>query len=660
MTSEPTVAPYGTWQSPISAASVAAGSVRLDEPRIDGDRVLWLESRPSDGGRTVVVERQREGTVRDLTPDGFNVRSRVHEYGGGAYLISGEALFFSNWSDQRIYRQDPGNRPVPITPEPPVPAAWRYADGRLTPDGRSIVCVRERHESGETINELVQVPTDGATDPRILVGGHDFFSSPRISRDGTRLAWLSWDHPNMPWDGTELWSAELLPDCTLGTRRKVCGGSAESIVQPEWGPDGSLYWLSDQTGFWNLYRDNEPLAPVDADCAGPAWMLGRTYFGFLDAGRIAMTITESGFDHVIILNSDGSHIRLDLPLGTHRGRLATDGKSTIVVISGSPSSLDAVREINTVTGEIKPLVSAGSLDPAYISAAQPIRFPTDDGPAHAFFYPPANADFEGPDTELPPLVVFSHGGPTGATRPDLDPTIQFFTSRGIAVVDVNYGGSTGYGRGYRQRLRGTWGIVDTRDCIAAARHLVSEGLVDGDRMAIRGASAGGFTTLSALTFHDVFQVGASYYGVGDLEALARDTHKFEAMYLDSLIGPYPRYAGAYRQRSPIHFTERLSCPVILFQGLEDQVVRPAQAEAMVAALKERGIPYAYVTFRGEQHGFRQAEHIAQALNDELSFYGQALGFTPRDIPLLLRQNVTTTPSRTRIGGWRGPRSWLRS
>ncbi|NOY56716.1 MAG: S9 family peptidase [Actinobacteria bacterium] len=660
MTPERTVAPYGAWKSPISAASVAAGSVHLDAPLIDGARVLWLASRPSDGGRTVVVARQGNGTVRDLTPEGFNVRTRVHEYGGGAYLISGEALFFSNWDDQRLYRQDPGDPPVPITPNPPTPAAWRYADGRPTPDGRWIVCIRERHESGEVVNELVRIPTDGSSDPQILVGGHDFFSSPRINGDGTRIVWLSWDHPNMPWDGTELWTAELLPDARLGTRRKVCGGISESIVQPEWGPDGSLYWLSDQTGYWNLYRDNQPLAPVDADCAGPAWTLGQTYFGFLDAQRIAMTITESGFDHVVLLRPDGSHTRLDLPAGTHRGRLVTDGKDTIVVISGSSSSLDTVRKIDATTGETELLTSAGSLDPAYVSVAQPIKFITDDGPAHAFFYPPANADFEGPDGELPPLVVFSHGGPTGAARPDLNPTIQFFTSRGMAIVDVNYGGSTGYGRAYRQRLRGTWGIVDTRDCAAAARHLVSKGLVDGDRMAIRGASAGGFTTLSALTFHDMFQVGASYYGVADLEALARDTHKFEARYLDTLIGPYPRYAGIYRQRSPIHFTDRLSCPIILFQGLEDQVVPPAQAEAMVAALKKRGIPYAYVTFRGEQHGFRQAKHIAQALNDEISFYGQALGFTPTDIPLLLRQNVTTNPPQKRSGRWRGQRAWPRS
>jgi dipeptidyl aminopeptidase/acylaminoacyl peptidase len=621
--SQPTIAPFGSWTSPLSAEMVAAGAVGLSEPRVHDGRIFWLEARPEDAGRVVLVV-SRDGHINDVTPKGLSVRTRVHEYGGGSYLVAHDAVFFSNWDDQRLYRQEPDGEPVPVTPAPPGPASIRYADGVMTPDG--IVCVRERHESDTVINELVLISVDPPSEPATLVAGHDFFSSPRISADGSKMAWLSWNHPNMPWDGTELWTADV-GDERLNARRKVAGGLNESIVQPEWGPDGSLYWLSDRTGYWNLYRDNEPIVPVEADCAGPAWTFALRYYGFLSGGRIALTVTEHGYDRIVVVDTDGARSLIRLPAGTHRGRFTTDNENTIVVVSGSPSSLDTVRRIDVSTGAFEVVKSAGALDEAFVSPAQPIKFPTDDGPAHAFFYRPRNANFEGPDDELPPLVVFSHGGPTSAARPDLDPEIQFFTSRGLAVVDVNYGGSTGYGRRYRQRLRGTWGIVDARDCIAAARFLASRKLVDGHRMAIRGGSAGGFTTLAALTFHDVFRVGASYYGVGDLEMLARDTHKFESRYLDYLVGPYPQLAGLYRQRSPIHFTDRLSCPVILFQGLEDEVVPPAQASAMAEALKARGIPYSLVTFPEEQHGFRQAEHIAQALDDELTFYGVALGFT---------------------------------
>jgi dipeptidyl aminopeptidase/acylaminoacyl peptidase len=643
---EPTIAPFGSWTSPFSADMAAAGSVRLEAPTILGDRVYWLEARPQEDGRVVLVLHEN-GATRDVTPEQFSVRTGVHEYGGGSYLISDDTVYFSNWSDQRLYRQDLGGEPVPITPEAPVPGSWRYADGTLFQGG--IVCVRERHETGGVINELVLI--DGTSDPVVLVGGHDFFSSPRMSPDGASLIWLTWDHPNMPWDGCELWSAEYLGGGELGPRRRLAGNPNESIVQPEWGPDGSLYWFSDRSGYWNLYRDNRPIAPMDADCAGPAWRFGSTYFGPLSDGRVLLTVTREGFDRLVVVDSGGDQSALPTPPGTHRGNLATDGDHTAVAISGSASTRGAVLKIDVTTGVIETLRSVGSFDSAYVSRAQPITFPSDDGPTHAFFYAPHNPDFQGPKDELPPLVVFSHGGPTSASRPDLDPEIQFFTSRGLAVVDVNYGGSTGYGRRYRQRLRGTWGIVDARDCIAAAKHLASRRLVDGDRMAIRGGSAGGFTALTALTFHNVFQVGASYYGVADLEAMASDTHKFESRYLDYLIGPYTEMAGIYRQRSPINFADRLSCPVILFQGLDDRVVPPSQALALVQALKDHGIPYVYVPFMGEQHGFRQAKNIASALTQELSFYGQALDFVPKDVPLLLRQNVTTLDPKRR-----GPRS----
>jgi dipeptidyl aminopeptidase/acylaminoacyl peptidase len=617
----PATAPYGTWTSPFSAELVAAGSVRFGTPRIDEGRVFWLEDRPREKGRVVLTEYE-SGSLRDVTPEGFSIRTRVHEYGGGAYLVSDGVVYFSNWSDQRLYRQNLGGDPVPITPEPPSTGSWRYADGIVVPDG--IVCVRERHEDDEVVNELVYV-ADGT--PTIAVGGHDFFAAPRLSPDGSTLAWLCWNHPNMPWDGCELWTADYLGGGSLGPHRRIAGGTSESIIQPEWGPDGALYWLSDRSGYWNLYRDHQPVAPMDADCAGPAWTFGGRYFGFLADG-IVLTINEDGFERLVVVDSDGNQSAVNIPAGSHRGNVVTDGDHAIVVVSGWPSERGAVRKVDTTTGSVETLQSAGNLDATYVSQPQPITFPSDEGPSHAFFYPPHNPDFAAEEDELPPLIVFSHGGPTSAAQPSLDPQIQYFTSRGLAVVDVNYGGSSGYGRRYRQRLSGTWGIVDVLDCIGAARSLAARGLVDGSRLAIRGGSAGGFTTLAALTFHDVFQVGASYFGVGDLEALARDTHKFESRYLDRLIGPYPEAADLYRQRSPINFVDRLSCPIILFQGLEDEVVPPSQALAMVAALEARGISHAYVPFAGEQHGFRQAESIARALTEELSFYGRVLGFTP--------------------------------
>jgi dipeptidyl aminopeptidase/acylaminoacyl peptidase len=641
----PTVAPYGSWTSPFSADLAAAGSLRIEAPRVDGDRTFWLEARPEDQGRVVLVVSE-DGAARDVTPEGFSVRTRVHEYGGGAYLVDDGAVYFSNLADQRLYRQELDGEPVPITPEPPSVASWRYADGTKFEGG--IICVRERHEANAVINELVLI--DGSSDPMIIVGGHDFFSSPRLSPDGSSLVWLTWDHPNMPWDGCELWQADYLGG-GLGPRRKLAGGLNESVVQPEWSPDGSLYWFSDRTGYWNLYKDRQAVAPMEADCAGPAWTFGGQYFGFLSDGRLVLTVTDNGFQRLLLLDPDGTRSDIPIPAGTHRGRLTTDGDHKVTVVSGSASTRDVVRVIDVDTGDAEVLQSAGGFDPAYVSSAQAITFPSDDGPTHAFFYAPFNPDFAGPDNELPPLVVFTHGGPTSASRPDLDPEIQFFTSRGLAVVDVNYGGSSGYGRRYRQRLRGTWGIVDARDCITAARYLASRKLIDGSRLAIRGGSAGGFTTLTVLTFHDDFQVGASYYGVADLEALARDTHKFESRYLDYLVGPFPEAAGLYHQRSPVNFTERLSCPIILFQGLDDHVVPPSQALALVDALKERGLPYEYVPFMGEQHGFRQAKNIALALAHEMSFYGQALGFTPKDLPLLLRQNVTSLDPKRR-----GPRS----
>jgi dipeptidyl aminopeptidase/acylaminoacyl peptidase len=612
--------------------------VGLDEPHPSDQAIYWLEQRPAEDGRYVVVRRTHDGETSDAIPKGFNARTRVHEYGGGAYLVDGETVFFSNFRDQRVYRHDANETPRPITPEPAKAAALRYADGCVTPEGRFIVCVRESHERDEVLNELVAFPTDCSAPPWVLTSGHDFYSFPRISPDGGTLAWTSWDHPRMPWDGTELWVAELSAQGALGEPELVAGGAAESVFAPDWSPDGRLHFVSDRTGWWNLYRrdgdDHRSLAPMEAEFGVAQWLFGRSTYAFLPDGRIACAYESNGTWRLGLLQPDAgviedvraSYLPFGLPSVRSRG-------TRLTFVGASPTQPPAVVSLDVETGAFEVLASSleREIDRSYISVPRSVEFPTDGGvSAHALFYPPANADFDPPPDERPPLLVVSHGGPTGAAESALDPEIQFWTSRGFAVADVNYGGSTGYGRAYRERLRGRWGEVDTADCLNAARHLAQVGEVDSARLAIRGGSAGGYTTLCALAFHDLFAVGASYYGVADAELLAKDTHKFESRYLDALIGPYPEAAELYRARSPIHAADRLSCPVILFQGLEDEVVPPSQADVMVAALERNRIPYAYLAFEGEQHGFRRAETIRTTLESELYFYSRILRFEPAD------------------------------
>ncbi len=633
------VAPYGSWRSPISAELVAAGGVALEEVKVAGDAVRWLEGRPLEGGRRVVcgVAPGGGGEPEDLTPEGFNVRTRVHEYGGGSWAVHGDILFFANFDDQRLYRQDPGSPPRPITPEPPTLAAHRYADAAITPDGRVLVCVRERHEADGVINELVTLPADGSEPPAVLAGGRDFYASPRLSPDGRRLAWLEWDHPNMPWDGTELKVAELSGGVPVGESRREAGGPDESIFQPEWSPGGTLHFVSDRSGWWNLYRIQdgqvEALAPMQEEFGHPQWVFGLARYAFLPGGRIACIHGLGPLQRLGVLDPDGHLADLDLPFTAFYPPQLRAVGDRLACVAGSPTRDAAVVLIDPAGGQVEVLRQSGDqeLDPGYLSVPRQIEFPTEGGQtAYALYYPPANRDFTGPDGERPPLLVTSHGGPTAEVVSLLADGYQFFTSRGIAVVDVDYGGSTGYGRAYRQRLAGRWGIVDVDDCVAAARFLADGGEVDPRRLAIRGGSAGGYTTLCALTFRDLFAAGASYYGVADAEALARDTHKFESRYLDRLIGPWPQAAELYRQRSPIHHTERLSCPVILLQGLEDEVVPPAQAERMAAALDAKGIPHAYLAFPGEQHGFRRSENIKRAVEAELYFYSRVFGFELAD------------------------------
>jgi len=604
-------------------------AVALADVVVDGGDLYWSESRPKEGGRTAIVRRDPQGDVTDAVPVGFNSRSRVHEYGGGSYAVRDGVVVSCSFEDQRVYRIDNGET-TPITP----PSTDRYADFVIHDD--MVICVRERHGGGgEPVNTLVAFPLDGSRSPVVIADGHDFFSSPRVSPDGMRLAWLSWDHPNMPWDGTELWSAALGPDGALSRTELIAGGADESIFQPEWSPDGVLHFVSDRTGWWNLYRMTqdgaEPLHTMDADFGVPQWGFDMRRYGFIEASRIVTIYSDRGIDRIGVLDGD----TLSPVLTSYeviRPWLGISG-NTLYVVEGNAATPLEVTGINLDTGEVEVVRESLNIniDPAMVSRPNTIEFATsNNATAHAFYYPPHNPRATATGDERPPLLVLSHGGPTGATTSVLDLGIQFWTTRGFAVVDVNYRGSTGYGRSYRNALRGQWGVADLDDCINAALFLVDEGLVDVDRLAIRGGSAGGYTTLCALTFSDIFTVGSSYYGISDLTTFVDDTHKFESRYVDSLVGPFPEAAEIYEQRSPLQHLGNLNRPVILLQGLDDKVVPPSQSEQVVAALESRGVPHAYLAFEGEGHGFRGASTIEQSLEAELYFFGRVLGFVPAD------------------------------
>jgi dipeptidyl aminopeptidase/acylaminoacyl peptidase len=625
-------APYGTWESPISAELTTRAGLRFtDSVIVDGDSVYWVESRPQEGGRSVIVRRSPTGAIDDVGPDDFNARTSAHEYGGGAFAVADGTVFSSNFPDQRLYRIDVEGHAEPVTPEPPVSRGHRYADLAVA-DGWAIG-VRERHtaDGDEPANELVRIPLDGG-EPEIVASGHDFVSSPRISPDGTRLAWLGWDHPNMPWDGTELWVGDLSPGGSVDHARRVAGGPSESLFQPEWSPDGVLHVVSDRTGWWNLYRvagtELEPVLPLDAEFGVPQWVFGMARYAFLEDGRIVAAYGAKGGDALVVID-DAGHREVRLPFASVGSYLAARGTTVYAVASGPDRAASLVR-IGIDDGTIEDIrVPEGpGIDPEYVSVPEPVSFPCPEGVAHALYYPPQNPEFTGPPGERPPVIVSIHGGPTSSVKSALDPAKLFWTSRGFGIVDVDYGGSTGYGRGYRRRLDGAWGIVDVRDCALAAAHLADEGKVDPERLLIHGGSAGGYTTLLALALRDEFAAGASYFGVADLEALATDTHKFESRYLDRLVGPYPGARDLYVERSPITHIDKIDKPVILLQGTDDMVVPQAQAEMMCGALRRRGTPYAYVLFEGEGHGFRQAPNQIRALEAELSFYGQVLGFEP--------------------------------
>jgi len=627
----PTVAPYGSWSSPITIDLVATeGGVAYGYLSVADEGVYWLESRPQEQGRQALVLLPNGGSPVDVVPPDFNVRTRVHEYGGGAWFHDGGTVYCSNFDDSRLYRiESPGAEPRPITPEPPEPHACRYADGRVFADGRLIVCVRESHGEGEPVNELVVLPADGSAEPRVVASGRDFYAAPRPSPDGSRLAWLAWDHPHMPFEGTDLCVGDLAPDGSCTNARRVAGSETESIFQPEWGDDGGLYFVSDRSAWSNLYveRDGEvtALTRERAEIGYPQWVFDLSRFAFLDDGRIACLVTRDAVDSLELL--DGGELRrVDIPY-TNLSALRSEG-DRMVVVAASPTEPSSVLEIGAGTGQWKVLRRSTELtfDDELVSLPEAVTF----GGAHGFYYAPKNPEFGGPDDERPPLIVYVHGGPTAHVPPILQLSVQFFTSRGLGVIDVNYGGSTGYGREYRDRLRGQWGVVDVEDSAEAARYLAERGDIDPARVEITGGSAGGYTTLLALAVRDEFAAGTSQFGVADLVTFHEDTHKFESHYDDYLVGAWPAAIETYRDRSPISHADSISRPLLLLQGLDDKVVPPAQSEVIVDALKQRGIPHAYIAFAGEGHGFRKAENQRRALAAHASFLAQVFGFELAD------------------------------
>jgi dipeptidyl aminopeptidase/acylaminoacyl peptidase len=642
---------FGTWPSPITADAVATQGIRFSNVAIDGKDIYWIEGRPQEGGRNVLVRRRAGGANEDVTPGTFNVRTRVHEYGGGACVVSGGVIYASNFADQRIYRigASGSREPQPITP----PGRWFYADATLDAKRRRLIAVREDHSDPgrEPVTTLVSISIDGPASPgEVIASGFDFYSTPRLSPDASRLSWLAWRHPQMPWDGTELWVADITGEGTLVHAMRVAGGNAESIYQPGWAPGGELYFVSDRDGWWKLYRFGSVVpvvtsAPPGAEFGRPQWVFGTASWIPAGEGRLLVSYTHRGHWYLGLLDTtSGVLAALADGLEPREWLAATDTHA--VVVAGSASRPEAVIRVELATGAIETIESASAVDVprAFLSVPESVEFPSIDGhTTHAFYYPPRNAEYRAPDGERPPLILISHGGPTTATSATFDLRVQFWTSRGFAVADVNYGGSSGFGRAYRQRLNGQWGVLDVDDMVAAARFLVAAGRADANRLAIRGGSAGGYTTLAALTFRPgVFKAGASYYGVSDIEVLARDTHKFESRYLDTLIGPYPDARDLYRTRSPIHFVDQLSCSLILFQGLEDKVVPPNQSEMMAGAVRAKGLPVAYLAFEGEQHGFRKASTIVKSLEAELYFYGAVFGFMPPGIPPIAIDNVGGT------------------
>lgn len=613
-------APYGSWESPISAQMQGSEYLRLSEAKLAKGTVYWLEGRPTEGGRVALMAWNKQSGQRELLPKTFSVRDRVNEYGGGALLIGKTNIYFVHDGDQQVYALSPDGKATDgkirqITSR----EKGRFADGSENPIDGSLFYVMEEHKEG-TVNSIVQIdPQSGEIET--MVFGNDFYSNPRISPDGKQLAYVTWNDPNMPWDGTELWVMDL----ATKKQRKIVGGLSESIANPQWSSDGTLYYVSDRNNWWNLYSEKQAFAPVSGEFTPPQWVFGTSWVDFSDEGIVA-TYAKMGANCFAIKKNDAWE-EIDLPY-TWVVTLSAEG-SKMAMIASSPNQPSSVIHYDLKTGQTTKIKSAlvHVPEPDFISKPKTIEFPTTGGKtAHGFYFPPCNPNYQGLPGEKPPLLVMSHGGPTAHLPPSLNMNILFWTSRGFAVVVVNYGGSTGYGREYRERLKENWGIVDVDDCCNAALYCAEQGLADRDRLTIEGASAGGYTTLAVLAFRDVFKVGADYFGVSDLEALATFTHKFEGRYLDGLVGPYPEKKNLYIERSPLYHVDKISCPVIIFQGDEDAIVPPSQSEMMYKSLVERKIPTAYLLFEGEQHGFRKAKNVARSLEAQLYFFSKVLGF----------------------------------
>jgi dipeptidyl aminopeptidase/acylaminoacyl peptidase len=629
-------APYGSWASAVTVDLLLKGAVHMRNQMVrwDGDDLYWSELRPDEAGRIVVCRRGADGGISDVTPPGFNTRTRVHEYGGGHFAVSGGTVWFTNYTDQRLYRQDGNGAPRAITP----PADVRHADMVVDDRRGRLYAVREDHTTGasEAVNSIVSLDWKGERDVITVAAGNDFYSSPKLSPDGSRVAWTTWNHPNMPWDGSELWIGEFDRDGNVTSSRKIAGGENESVLQPEWSPTGELYFVSDRSDWWNLYRvkgeGDEPVCRRAAEFGAPQWVFGMRFYAFAGPDEIVCLYSEPGGTKLGRIDLDAGAIGQVELLYTSLHNIQMSGRKA-AFFAGSATLAERVLTIDLDTGaqEVVKVSNKAHIDAGNLSLPKPIEFPTEGGQvAHAVYYPPKNRDFEAPPGERPPLMVRCHGGPTGSGGPTYTFEYHYWTSRGFAVVDVDYGGSSGYGRAYRTRLKGNWGVVDVDDCINAARYLIEQGLADGDRVSITGGSAGGFTVLLSLTKRDFYNAGASHFGIGDLELFIKETHKFEAHYVDTLIGPYPERADLYRDRSAIHFADNLKAPVILFQGLQDRVVPPSQAEEFVAACRKKQLPYAYVAFEGEQHGFRQEENIRRSIEGEMYFLSRIFDFTTAD------------------------------
>lgn len=648
------IAPYGTWTSPISAESLASSGHPVGGGAYAGDEVWWQELRPTEGGRLSIRRAGADGEPIDVLPAPFNARTRVHEYGGGAWTVTGladgpAALVFANFDDQRVYRLDVDT--VDAVPHALTPEGLGMRFAELQHRGAEIIAVRETHGEDGLSRDIVAIPLDGSAAHdagriRSIVAGSHFVASPRISPDGTKLAWIAWEHPQMPWDGTELRVGELDEDGHVREWRTLAGSTTESVLQPEWRGDDALFVISDRTGWWNIYlveladAELRPLHAAEFDFGGALWMLGTTWYSVLDDDRL-LTVRTFGTDQAAILDVPTGELT-ELPLEIDSISFGARRGDRVLVTGGSAVLASGLRELDLQTLALSDIrlavdnkLAVDDLpDRAYLPTAVARTFGTDERPVHTFVYEPSNPDFAAPDGERPPFVAFVHGGPTSRTVPAVNPAIAYFTSRGIGVVDINYGGSTGYGRAYRDRLRGQWGIVDVDDTVAAVRGLAEAGIADGDRLAIRGGSAGGWTVLASLTQSDVFACGASYFGVAELTLFAAETHDFESRYLDGLVGPLPEAADLYEQRAPLNNVDGLSCPVLLLQGLDDEIVPPSQAERFRDALEAKGLRHAYLAYEGESHGFRRASTIISATEAELSFYGQVMGFVPVDVPVL--------------------------